>query len=427
MGESRAGLEGSGGRVGNFRWVIVGLVFLATTINYVDRMVMGILAPTLQREIQWSEHEYGYIVTAFTTAYAIGLVSMGRLTDVVGTKIGYAIALVGWSLAAMAHALARSPFGFAAARFGLGLFEAGNFPSAVKTVAEWFPKKERALATGLFNAGTNVGAILAPLIVPWLTLRWGWQEAFLVTGGLGFLWLFLWFGLYDRPERHRLLTRQEFEYIRSDPPDPEAKIPWRTLILHRETWAFATGKFLTDAAWWFYLFWIPKFLNERYGIGLTHVGLPLIVIYLSADLGSIGGGWLSSFFIRRGWSIDRSRKLAMLICALCVTPVTLASQAGSAWLAVGLFSLATASHQGWSANLFTLVTDMFPRKAVGSVVGLGGMAGAISGMLIASFTGWVLELTGSYVMPLLFAGVAYLLSLLIINLLVPEVRQVEFD
>jgi ACS family hexuronate transporter-like MFS transporter len=414
-------------KAGNFRWVIVALVFFATTVNYVDRMVIGILAPTLQRQIGWSEHEYGYIVTAFTAAYAIGLLFMGRVIDLVGTKLGYALALIGWSIAAMAHALARSALGFAAARFGLGLFEAGNFPSAVKAVAEWFPKKERAFATGLFNAGTNVGAILAPLVVPWITLRWGWQEAFVFTGAIGFLWLIFWFSLYDRPERHKLLGPQELAYIRSDPPDPEAKLPWRKLIRYRETWAFATGKFLTDAAWWFYLFWIPKFLDEKHGIGLTKIGLPLVVIYLSADVGSIAGGWLSSFFIKRGWSIDRGRKTAMLICALCVTPIVFASQVRSAWIVILMLALANASHQGWSANLFTLVSDMFPRKAVASVVGLGGMAGSISGVAIASFTGWILELTGSYVIPFLMAGLGYLTALLIINLIVPEIKEVRIE
>ena len=412
-------------KVGKFRWTIVALLFFATTINYLDRMVIGILAPTLQNEIGWSDIDYGYIVTAFTAAYAIGLLGIGRLIDVIGTKIGYAFALTGWSLAAMGHAIARTVFGFGFARFALGLFEAGNFPAAVKTVAEWFPKKERAFATGLFNAGSNVGAIVAPLVVPWITLKWGWQEAFIFTGAIGLIWLIFWFLFYEKPEKHKRLSEKELEYIQSDPPDTPVKIPWIQLLNYKGTWAFATGKFLTDSAWWFYLFWIPKFLNENYGITLNKIGPPLIIIYVMADVGSIGGGWLSSFFIKRGWSINRGRKTAMLICALCVTPIAFASQASSVWIAVAFLSLATAAHQGWSANLFTTVSDMFPRKAVASVVGLGGMAGAISGMFIANITGFVLEFTGSYLIPFIIAGSVYLLALFIINLLVPDLKEIE--
>jgi ACS family hexuronate transporter-like MFS transporter len=412
-------------KVGNFRWTIVALIFLATTINYVDRQVIGILAPTLQNEIGWSDIEYGYIVTAFTGAYALGLLLMGRLVDTIGTKIGYILALTGWSLAAMGHALARTVFGFGFARFALGLFEAGNFPAAVKTVAEWFPKKERALATGIFNAGTNVGAVIAPLVVPWITLTWGWQEAFIFTGGIGLIWLVLWFWLYEKPEQNKRLSRTELAYIHSDPPDPTVKIPWRTLLRYKGTWAFALGKLLTDPAWWFYLYWIPSFLNHNYGITLTEIGLPLIIIYVMADVGSIGGGWLSSFFIKRGWSINRSRKTAMLICAVSVIPIMFASGASSVWIAVALLSLATAAHQGWSANLFTTVSDIFPRKAVASVVGLGGMAGAIGGMLIATAAGFILQFTGSYLILFIIAGSLYMLALFIINLLVPEIAEVQ--
>lgn len=412
-------------KVGNFRWTIVALIFFATTINYVDRMVIGILAPTLEKQIGWSEIQYGYIVTAFTAAYAIGLLGIGRLIDIIGTKMGYAFALTGWSIAAMGHALARTVFGFGFFRFALGLFEAGNFPAAIKTVAEWFPKKERAFATGLFNAGSNVGAIVAPLVVPWITLTWGWQEAFIFTGGIGLCWLIFWFLFYEKPEKHKRLSKKELEYIQTDPPDTPVQIPWRKLLKYKGTWAFASGKFLTDSAWWFYLFWIPKFLNENYGITLNKIGPPLIIIYVMADVGSIGGGWLSSFFIKRGWSINRGRKTAMLICALCVTPIAFASQATNVWIAVAFLSLATAAHQGWSANLFTTVSDMFPRKAVASVVGLGGMAGAISGMFIANITGFVLQFTGSYVIPFIIAGSVYLLALFIINLLVPDLKEIE--
>lgn len=412
-------------KVGNFRWTIVALLFFATTINYIDRQVIGILAPVLQKEIGWNDIEYGYIVTAFTAAYAIGLVLMGKFIDAIGTKIGYAFALTAWSFAAIAHSFARTVFGFGAARFALGLFEAGNFPAAVKTVAEWFPKKERALATGIFNAGSNVGAIVAPLVVPWITLTWGWYEAFVITGAIGLIWLVFWFWLYEKPTMHKRLKKEELNYIQQDPPDTQVKIPWRQLLKYRETWAFALGKFLTDPAWWFYLYWIPSFLNKNYGITLDKIGLPLIIIYIMADIGSIGGGWLSSFFIKRGWSVNKGRKTTMLICALLVTPIIFASSAGNVWIAVALLSLATAAHQGWSANLFTTVSDVFPRKVVGSVVGLGGMFGAIGGMLVATATGFILQLTKSYFIPFIVAGCLYLTALFIINILIPNINEIE--
>ncbi|OGU33545.1 MAG: hypothetical protein A2068_07805 [Ignavibacteria bacterium GWB2_35_6b] len=412
-------------KVGKFRWTIVALIFLATTINYIDRQVIGILAPVLQKEIGWSEIEYGYIITAFTAAYAIGLLVIGRVIDKIGTKTGYAVSLTGWSFAAIGHALASSVFGFGIARFFLGIFEAGNFPAAIKTVAEWFPKKERALATGIFNAGSNVGAIVAPLVVPWITITYGWQEAFIFTGAIGFLWLILWFWLYEKPEENKRLSKTELAYIQSDPPDTQVKIPWKQLFKYRGTWAFAAGKFLTDPAWWFYLYWIPSFLNKNYGITLTQIGVPLIIIYVMADVGSIGGGWLSSFFIKRGWSVNKGRKAAMLICAVAVTPIMFASGASSVWTAVALLSLATAAHQGWSANLFTLVSDMFPRKAIGSVVGLGGTFGAIGGMLIATAAGFILEFTGSYLILFVIAGSLYLIAFFIIHKLVPEIKEIE--
>jgi ACS family hexuronate transporter-like MFS transporter len=341
--------------------------------------------------------------------------------------LGYAFALIGWSFASMGHALARSVFGFAFARFALGIFEAGNFPAAIKTVAEWFPKKERAFATGLFNAGSNVGAIVAPLLVPWITLTWGWQEAFIFTGAVGLLWLILWFWLYEKPEMNKRLSKGELNYIQSDPTDPAVKIPWRTLFKYRGTWAFALGKLLTDPAWWFYLYWIPSFLFKNYGITLNEIGPPLIVIYLMADVGSVGGGWLSSFFIKRGWSINKGRKVTMLICAVSVIPIMFASQVSNIWIAVALLSLATAAHQGWSANLFTTVSDIFPRKAVASVVGLGGTFGAIGGMLIATAAGFILEFTGSYLILFVIAGSLYLIALFVINLLVPDIKEIEMQ
>jgi MFS transporter, ACS family, hexuronate transporter len=418
-------VETAPARVGHVRWIICGLLFLATTINYIDRQVLGILAPTLQHDIGWTEVQYGYIVTAFQAAYAIGLLVVGGLLDVIGTKIGFAFALIFWSLAAMAHALARTPLGFGMARFGLGLGEAGNFPAAIKTVAEWFPKKERAFATGVFNSGSNVGAIVAPAIVPWIALTLGWRWAFILTGAIGFAWLLLWWSMYEPPERHPHLTASELAFIRSDPQDAMTKIPWLRLAALRQTWAFALGKFMTDPIWWFYLYWIPKFLNEKHGLTLGKLGPPLITIYVLADIGSIGGGWLSSRFIRNGWSVNAARKTAMLICALCVVPIVFASQVSNVWSAVALISLAAAAHQGWSANIFTLASDMFPRRAVGSVVGMGGMAGAIGGMLIATATGYLLQITHSYHAVFVLAGVAYIVALAVIHMLAPRLEPAE--
>jgi ACS family hexuronate transporter-like MFS transporter len=410
---------------GHVRWIVCALLLFATTINYIDRQVLGILAPTLQKEIGWSEIEYGYIVTAFQAAYAIGLLLVGRVLDVIGTKLGFAVAIVFWSLAAMAHALVRTPVGFGLARFGLGVGEAGNFPAAIKTVAEWFPKRERALATGIFNGGSNLGAIIAPAIVPIIALTWSWQVAFILTGAIGFIWLFFWLWLYNSPETHKKLSAGELAYIRSDPQEAVTPIPWSHIIGKRQTWAFAFGKFLTDPVWWFYLYWLGKFLNEKHGVTLSKIGPPLIVIYVVADIGSIGGGWLSSRFIKNGWSVNKARKVAMLICALAVVPVIFAPMVAGLWTAVALISLAAAAHQGWSANIFTTASDMFPRRAVGSVVGIGGMAGSIGGIFIASATGHLLQLTGSYHIVFLIAGLVYLVALAVIHALVPRLQPAD--
>ena len=412
-------------KAGSYRWTVCALLFFATTINYIDRQVLGILAPVLQKDIGWNEIDYGYIVTAFTAAYAIGLLFVGRFIDKVGTKIGYTVSLIVWSFAAMGHALVNTVFGFDAARFALGLGESGNFPAAIKATAEWFPKKERAYATGLFNSGANIGAVVAPLIVPWITLTWSWREAFIFTGLLGFIWLVLWLWLYEIPERQKRVTKEEIAYIQSDPVEVVSeKIPWLKLLKYRQTWAFVVGKFLTDPIWWFYLYWLPKFLNERYHLDLANLGLPLIVIYTMTSIGSIGGGWLSGFYIKRGWSINKGRKAVMLISAVLIVPIVFASTVPE-WWAVLLIGLAAAAHQSWSANLFTTVSDMFPKKAVGSVTGLGGMAGAIGGMLIATATGFILQLTGSYLSLFVLAGVIYLIALFIFNLLVPEIKEFE--
>jgi ACS family hexuronate transporter-like MFS transporter len=312
--------------------------------------------------------------------------------------------------------------GFMVVRFVLGLGESGNFPASIKTVAEWFPKKERALATGIFNAGTNVGALATPLLVPLIVLAWGWYEAFIFTGIIGFLWLALWLIIYKRPEEHKSLSKTELAYIQSDPAEPTFHIPWRRLFPHRQTWAFGIGKFLTDPIWWVYLFWLPDFLNKRHGLDLQNFGIPLAVIYIIADVGSVGGGYISSKMIKMGWTINRSRKTAMLICALAVVPIVFASITSSLWLAVLLIGIAAAAHQGWSANIFTLASDMFPKQAVGSVVGIGGMMGAVGGMIISPLVGLILDKTGSYLPIFIIAASAYLIALLTIHLLVPRLE-----
>ncbi|MBV9497051.1 MAG: MFS transporter [Acidobacteria bacterium] len=412
---------------GSVRWVVCALLFFATTINYVDRQILGILAPTLQHDIGWTEVQYGSIVTAFQAAYAFGLLLVGRYFDRIGTRRGYVGAIVFWSLAAMGHALAHTPLGFGVARFFLGLGESGNFPAAIKTVAEWFPKKERAFATGLFNSGSNVGAILAPTVVPGLALAYGWRWAFIATGATGFLWLILWIWLYEPPEKHPRVTAAELAWIHSDPAESVTPVPWLRLLRVRQTWAFAIGKLLTDPIWWFYLYWVAKFLNEKHGVTLSTVGPPLIVIYLIADFGSIAGGWLSSQLCKRGWSINAARKTTMLVCALGVTPIVFASRVEGMWPAVLIISLATAAHQGWSANMFTIASDMFPRRAVGSVVGIGGMAGAVGGMFIATLTGFLLQKTGSYDVVFFLAGAAYIVALVIVQLLAPKLTPAEVD
>ncbi|HKQ53634.1 MAG TPA: MFS transporter [Pyrinomonadaceae bacterium] len=414
-------------RVGRYRWVVCALLFFATTINYLDRQVLGILAPSLQKGLGWSEVEYGWITAAFTGAYALGLILAGRMMDRLGTRTGLSLAVICWSVAAMGHAPATTVFGFMVARAALGLSEAGNFPAAIKTVAEWFPKKERALAAGIFNSGSNVGAIVAPLAVPWIATTYGWRWAFVATGAVGFVWLIFWLALYRRPEEHPRLGRAELAYIRSDAAEPMVKVTWARLLPHRQTWAFVLGKFLTDPVWWFFLFFLPKFLNETYGLTLLGLGPPLVVIYLAADVGSIGGGWLSSTLIKRGWPVNAGRKVAMLVCALGVVPIFFAARASNLWTAVALISLACAAHQGWSANLFTLVSDTFPRRAVGTVVGIGGFAGAVGAMLISTVTGYLLQWTGSYVPIFFVAASAYLFALLLIHLLVPRLEPAKLE
>ncbi len=416
-----------GAKLGRYRWRICAMLLAATTLNYIDRQVLGVLAPFLQEQIGWNEIEYGYIVTAFQAAYAIGLLCAGAVIDRLGTRIGYAIAIGIWSLAAMSHALAAGVVGFALARFALGLGEAGNFPAAIKTVAEWFPRRERALAIGIFNSGSNIGAIVAPLLVPVVAATLGWQAAFLFTGLLSTIWLAAWLLWYRAPEQQPALSTAELDHIRSDPPETSVKMPWSRILRHRQAWAFVAAKFITDPVWWFFLFWLPKFLHAEYGLTLMGLGLPLIAIFVAADVGSIAGGWLAGRFIRLGWSVNRARKSAMAVCALAVVPIVFAVRADNLWLAVALIGLATAGHQGWSANVFTLPSDMFPRHAVASVVGIGGFAGAVGGMMISTFTGFLLQATGSYVPVFLMAGSAYLIALVVVHVLVPRMQPAQLE
>ncbi|MDQ2639283.1 MAG: MFS transporter [Pseudomonadota bacterium] len=411
----------SAGRIGRYRWRICAMLLAATTINYIDRQVLGVLAPLLQDEIGWDEVQYSQIVMAFQAAYAIGLLCAGTVIDRFGTRIGYALAIGIWSIAAMSHALATGVIGFMAARFALGLGEAGNFPAAIKTVAEWFPQRERALATGIFNSGSNVGAIVAPALVPVIAVTLGWQAAFLFTGVLSATWLVTWLLWYRTPDRQPNLSAAERSHIGDEPVSTE-RLPWLGLLRHRQAWAFVAAKLLTDPVWWFFLFWLPKFLDAEYGLTLLGLGPPLIAIYVFADVGSIAGGWIAGRFIRRGWSVNRARKTTMLLCALAVVPVIFAAKADNLWLAVALIGLATAGHQGWSANVFTLTSDLFPRRAVGSVVGIGGFAGAVGGIFVSSATGLLLQATGSYVPLFLIAGSAYLFALLVVHLLVPRMQ-----
>jgi ACS family hexuronate transporter-like MFS transporter len=410
------------GRVGNFRWVICGLLLFGATINYMDRTILGVFKTTLQHDLGWSEQDYGNLVAFFQGSYALGMLAMGRLIDRLGTRRGYSVAMVFWSVASMATAAGRSLLSFIFARSALGFGEAGVFPASIKTVAEWFPKRERALATGIFNSGTNLGAILTPITASLLTVILGWRWAFFIVGALGFLWLVLWLALYRKPEEHSRCTKAELAYIRSDPQEVQEKVSWRQVLPHRQTWAFAAGKFLIDPIWWFYLFWIPDYLQRTQNLKLMQASLPLAVIYTIATFGSVGGGWISGAMIKRGSSVNAARKTAMLICALCVVPIIFTYRTPSLWVVVGLIGLAAAAHQGFSANLFTLTSDMFPARAVGTVTGVGGMAGAFGGMLIAKLVGYLLQQTGSYVVPFFIAGSAYLVALAAIHLFAPRLE-----
>ena len=416
--------------IGNQRWIVVALLFFATTINYIDRQVIGLLKPTLEVEFGWSEKDYANIVMAFTAAYALGLLVFGRIIDRIGTKMGFSISIVFWSIAACLHGVVKTTFGFGVARAALGLGESGNFPAAIKTVAEWFPKKERALATGIFNSGANIGAVFAPILVPTILALYGWQEAFIITGAIGFVWLIFWLYYYEIPTRHKKVTEAELAHIHSDNEEDtsnEKPITWGTLFRVRQTYVFIAGKLLTDPIWWFFLFWLPSYFSTSFSLDLKKPGWPLVIIYMATSIGSIGGGYLSSYFIQKGWPVYKARKTAMFIFALCVLPIMSAKYATNMWVAVALISLAAAAHQAWSANIFTVASDMFPKKAISSVVGIGGMAGSVGGVLFPIFVGYILETyrqlgdsTAGYNIIFFVCGLMYMLAWAIMHFISPK-------
>jgi MFS transporter, ACS family, hexuronate transporter len=429
-------------KIGKYRWTICALLFFATTINYLDRAVIGLVKTYLDAEFHWSKTDYANVTVAFQASYAIAMIFAGRLIDWLGTKTGYALSLVTWSLAAMAHYLVGmgSNFGFTMARVGLGVTESGNFPAAIKTVSEWFPKKERALATGIFNSGTNVGAIIAPLIVPFLAVNYGWRMTFLILGGIGLSWLIFWYKFYDTPKDHKYLTKEESDFIHSDTDEAvtEAyaaeKVSWSQLLQFKQTWAFALGKFLTDGVWWFYLFWLPDFLKEQYNLTGTGLSLPIATVYIIATIGSVFGGWLPMSLIQKGWEVFKARKTAMLIYACCVVPVVFAQIMGgyNMWFAIGIIGFAAAAHQAWSANIFTTVSDMFPKKTVASVTGIGGFVGGMGGIAVSKSAGWLFDYykglgsiqTGYYIM-FIICGLLYLVAWMIMHFLVPKMQKVN--
>jgi len=415
-------------RIGRYRWVICALLFAATAINYIDRQTIGVLKPTLQAELHWTESSYADIVFWFQCAYAIGYLCFGSIIDRIGARLGYALAFSVWTLAHIGHGFVHSITQFALMRFTLGLGESGSFPASLKSVSEWFPQKERALAVGVFNAGANVGAIITPLVVPAITLAWGWRAAFVATGAVTFLWLIAWLAIYRSPAAHEKLSAAELKFIRSSDEPAEATsragVSWLKLLKLKETWAYALGKFLTDPIWWLYLFSLPDFLSKRYGLDLKSFGPPLVAIYLLSDIGSVAGGWGSSRLMKAGRTANAARKLTMLTCAVAVVPILFAQFVSQLWIAVAIIGLAAAAHQAWSANLMTLPSDMFPRAAVGSVVGIGGMAGAVGGMLMSQYNGYILGVFGSYQPIFALAGGAYIAAIAVIHFLTPKLSRV---
>ncbi len=418
--------------IGKYRYRILAMLMFATTINYFDRSIIGVMAPTLQKMFGWSNADYAGIIIWFQIAYALGMLTMGGVIDRLGTKKGYTLAIGTWSFFGMLHALVRPAFsilGFSVARFGLGVGESGNFPAAQKTVAEWFPKKDRAFATGLYNAATSIGAILAPFVVGWIVHENGknWQIPFLITGGLSAIWVFLWFRVYKKPEKHPKVTKEELDYIVSDSTiENEEKIAWTKVLPKRQTWAFAVAK-MTDAVWWFYLFWGAKYLSMTHGVDVKHIGIPFFIMYVMADGGSIFGGWISGAFMKKGWSLNKARKLTLLMCALIILPVSYIAFVESKWLAIFLIGLGTAGHQAWSANVFTLASDVFPKKAVASITGIGGMAGAVAGIIAFYILGQALDSAGKdgFFWAFLIAGSCYTIILGIVHLLMPKMTPLD--
>ncbi|MBR5350684.1 MAG: MFS transporter [Prevotella sp.] len=410
----------------NIRWVVVALLFFATTINYIDRQVIGLLKPYIQEDLQWSETDYGYIVTAFQIAYAIGMLACGRLLDKVGSKLGYSIAIIVWSIGATLHAAVRSVAGFGFARAVLGLGEAGNFPAAVKTIAEWFPKKDRAYATGLFNSGSTIGAIIAPIIVVGITLQWGWRWAFIITGLLGFVWVVAWWIIYKAPHENKKVNAAELAYIEQDEEEEEMKsnVTWKELFKFKQTYAIVFSRFVTDWVWWFFLFWTPDFLNKTHGVDLKATVLPLIIIYFMSSIGGIYGGAVSSRFIKAGRTIDFARKTTILIFALLVLPLNAVPYIHNIWIVVLIIGLATSTHQAWASNIFTIVSDVYPKHVVASMTGISSVGGAIGGALASSFVGLILEWTGNYATIFMIASCMYLLAWLTLKLFVP-IKQIK--
>jgi len=421
--------------IGKYRWVVVTLLFMATTINYIDRQVIGLLKDNLAKDFNWSERDYSNIVMAFSAAYAVGLLGFGRFVDRIGSKLGYTIAVIIWSIAAMAHAFVKTTFGFGIARSALGLGEAGNFPAAIKAVAEWFPKKSRAFATGIFNSGTNIASIIGPPSIAIIYTSYGWRPAFLWTGALGFLWLIFWWIYYDVPAKQKRLKKPEFDYIHSDGPDSavnNSRVGWGKILSLRQTWAFVCGKFFTDPIWWFYLFWIPSYFNTTYSLDLRKSAVHVSTVYIIASFGSVLGGYLSTWFIKKGWPIYKARKTSLFIFALCVMPVVLVRFTNDIWIAVALISLAASAHQAWSATIFTTASDMFPKKAVSSIVGIGGMAGSVGGILFPLLVGILLDhfkalgiLSTGYNIIFIICGSSYLVACLMIHLLAPKMKTAE--
>ena len=426
--------------IGKYRWTICSLIFFATTINYLDRQVISLLKSTLSTELNWNDADYANIEIAFKLFYAFGMLGAGRLIDKLGTKLGYALATGLWSLAAVCHAFASSVLSFAVVRSFLGVTEAGNFPAAIKSVAEWFPKKERALATGIFNSGANFGAIIAPLTVPFIAAEWGWKWAFILTGLIGFIWLIFWFILYEVPRKHKKLSKAEYDYIHSDDDAavateevPAEKVSWFKLLGFRQTWAFAIGKLLTDPIWWFYLFWLPDFLEGQYHLTTTEIAVPVALVYTISTLGSILGGWVPLWLIKKNWTVIKARKTSMLIYALCVLPIVFAQVLGSInmWLAVLIIGLAAAAHQAWSANIFTTVSDSFPKKAIASVTGIGGMFGSLGGILLSLlvqknmfvYYRSIDKIEVAYYIMFFICGFAYLAGWLVMNALIGKRRE----